>query len=98
MHDVVADGGRLRTRNTLDLVRRECLALEVDTSLPGQRVTRVTSYGAPKQISVDNGLECAAHVLDAWAYARGGALDFIEPGKPMQNAHNESFNGAFRDE
>src|SRR5262245_6504107 len=68
-----------------------------------QRVTRVLDqlvayYGAPKQITVDNGPEFAGRALDAWAYAHGVTLDFIEPGKPTQNAHIESFNGKFRDE
>jgi len=58
----------------------------------------VASYGAPKQITVDNGPEFSGQVLDAWAYAHGVTLDFIEPGKPTQNAHIESFNGKFRDE
>jgi putative transposase len=82
---------------------RECLALEVDTSLPGQWVTRlldqlVARHGAPKQITVDNGPEFAGQVLDAWAYAHGVTPDFIEPGKPTQKAHIESFNATFRDE
>lgn len=103
MQDVLIDGRRFRTLNILDLVTRECLAIEVDTSLPGQRVTRVLDQfvswqGAPKQITVDNGPEFAGQVLDAWAYAHGVTLDFIEPGKPTQNAHIESFNGRFRDE
>jgi putative transposase len=103
MQDVLVDGRRFRTLNVLDRVTRECLALEVDTSLPGQRVTRlldqlVAWQGAPKQITVDNGPEFAGQVLDAWAYAHGVTLDFIAPGKPTQNAHIESFNGKFRDE
>ncbi len=84
-------------------VTRECLAIEVDTSLPGQRVTRVLDqlvapYGSPKQITIDNGPEFAGHLLDAWAYAHGVTLDFIEPGKPTQNGSLESFNGKFREE
>jgi putative transposase len=103
MQDVLIDGRRFRTLNILDLATRECLAIEVDTSLPGQRVTRVLDqlvarYGAPKQITVDNGPEFAGQVLDAWAYTHKVRLDFIEPGKPTQNAHIESFNGRFRDE
>ena len=94
MQDVLIDGRRYRTLNILDLVTRECLALEVDTSLPGQRVTRVFDqlvswHGAPKQITVDNGPDFAGQALDAWAYAHGVTLDFIEPGKPTQNAHAE---------
>lgn len=103
MQDVLVDGRRFRTLNILDLVTRECLAIEVDTSLPGQRVTRVldqlvAAQGAPKQLTIDNGPEFAGRALDAWAYAHGVTLDFIEPGKPTQNAHIESFNGRFRDE
>jgi putative transposase len=68
MQDVLTDGRRFRTLNIMDLVTRECLALEVDTSLPGQRVTRVLDqlvayHGAPKQITVDNGPEFAGQ---AW--------------------------------
>jgi putative transposase len=84
-------------------VTRECLAIAVDTSLPGQRVTRVLDQlvawqGTPKQITVDNGPEFASQALDAWAYAHRVTLDFIAPGKPTQNAHVESFNGKVRDE
>jgi putative transposase len=36
--------------------------------------------------------------LEDWAYRRGVQLDFIRPGKPVENAHIESFNGRLRDE
>jgi putative transposase len=103
MQDVLVDGRRFRTLNVLDLATRECLAIEVDTSLPGLRVLRVLDQliawrGVPKQITLDNGPECASQVLDAWAYAHQVTVDFIEPGKPTQNGHLESFNGKFRDE
>jgi putative transposase len=58
----------------------------------------VAYYGAPKQITIDNSPEFAGQLLDAWAYAHGVTLDFIEPGKPTQNGYLESFNGKFRDE
>lgn len=103
MQDVLADGRRFRILNILDIVTQECWALEVDTSLPGQRVVRVLGqlvvwYGAPRQITVDNGREFTGQVLDAWAYHQQVTLDFIEPGKPAQNDYLESFNGKFRDE
>lgn len=103
MQDVFADGRRFRTLNVLDIVTRECLAIEVDTSLPGKRVVRLLDqlvlwHGTPKQITLDNGPEFTGHVLDVWAYEHGVTLDFIEPGKPMQNGYLESFNGKFRDE
>jgi putative transposase len=82
---------------------REALAIEVDTSLPGLRVTRVLDRVAeqrryPQQIVIDNGPEFTGRALDAWAYQHGVTLAFIQPGKPSQNAHVESFNGKFRDE
>jgi putative transposase len=103
MQDVLADGRRFRTLNVLDTVTRECLAIEVDTSLPGKRVVRlldqlILCHGAPKQVTLDNGPEFTGQALDAWAYAHGVRLDFIDPGKPMQNGYLESFNGKFRDE
>ena len=102
-HDVLVDGRRFRTLNVLDIVTRECLAIEVDTSLPGRRVVRLLEHlvhwhGAPKRITLDNGPEFTGQALDAWAYQHDVKLDFIDPGKPMQNGHLESFNGKFRDE
>jgi putative transposase len=103
MQDVLADGRRLRTLTVLDVVRRECLAIEVDTSLPGRRVVRLLQqlicwHGTPKQSTLDNGPEFTAQALDVWAYAHGVTLDFIAPGKPMQNGYLESCNGKVRDE
>jgi len=71
MQDVLVDGRRFRTLNVLDIVTRECLAIEVDTSLPGQRVVRVLEqlllwHGAPKRITLDNGPEFIGQALDAW--------------------------------
>jgi transposase InsO family protein len=56
------------------------------------------AVGLPQTIVVDNGPEFAGRTLDAWAYARGVTLRFIRPGKPIENAYVESFNGKFRDE
>ncbi len=61
-----------------------------------ERVAKQCGY--PKMITVDNGSECTSKALDAWAYAHGVKLDFIRPGKPVENAVIESFNGRFRDE
>lgn len=103
VHDYLADGRRLRTLNVVDAFTRECLAIEVDTSLPSLRVVRVLDqlvwqYGLPTALRVDNGPEFISMALDAWASKHGVKLDFIQPGKPTQNAHVESFNGRFRDE
>jgi len=101
--DTLADGRAFRTLNIVDDFTRECVAIEVDRSLPGLRVTRVldrlhSAVGLPETIVVDNGPEFAGRTLDAWAYARGVTLRFIRPGKPIENAYVESFNGKFRDE
>jgi len=103
VHDYLVGGRRLRTLNILDAHTRECHAIEVDTSLPGSRVVRVldvlvAKHGLPDGITVDNGPEFISQALDRWAFANGVALHFIQPGKPVQNAHVESFNGRFRDE
>jgi putative transposase len=58
----------------------------------------LSRHRAPKQITIDNGPEFAGQALDASAYANSVSLDFIEPGKPSQNGHLESFNGKFHDE
>jgi putative transposase len=101
--DTLADGRGFRTLNIVDDFTRECVAIEVDRSLPGLRVTRVLdrlhgAIGLPQTIVVDNGPEFAGRTLDAWAYAHGVSLRFIRPGKPIENAYVESFNGKFRDE
>lgn len=101
--DGLAYGRRFRCLNVVDDYTRECLVIEVDTSLPGQRVRQVLERlremrGLPLSITVDNGPEFAGKVLDAWAYEVGITLSFIRPGKPVENAYIESFNGRFRDE
>jgi putative transposase len=101
--DGLAHGRRFRCLNVVDDYTRECLAIEVDTSLPVLRVKQVLERlremrGLPSSITVDNGPEFAGKVLDAWAYDAGVTLSFIRPGKPVENAYIESFNGRFRDE
>ena len=101
--DGFVDGRRLRCLNIVDDFTKECLVIEVDTSLPGQRVVAVLerlaeSRGLPRSVTVDNGPEFTSKVLDKWAYRKQLELKFIAPGKPQQNAYVESFNGKFRDE
>ncbi len=101
--DSLVNARQFRTLNVVDDFTRECLAIEVDFSLPAQRVTRVLDrliglHGKPETIVMDNGPEFRSCALDAWAYLRGVGLHFIQPGKPVENAYVESFNGRFRDE
>ena len=104
VQDALYWGRKIRVLTVEDAFHREALAIEVDTSLPGARVVRVLDQlteerGAiPDVIVLDNGPELTSRVLDQWAYERGVKLHFIDPGKPIQNAFIESFNGKFRDE
>ena len=96
MQDVLAEGRRFRTLKVLAIVTRACVAIAVDTSLPGTRVTRLLDqlicwHGVPKRITLDNGPECTGQALDVCAYEQGVARDFIEPGRPMQNGYLERF-------
>jgi putative transposase len=104
VHDALWWGRKLRMLTVVDTYTREALAIEVDTSIGGQRVARVldrviSERGAqPEEIVMDNGPELTSRALDHWAYSRGVQLRFIQPGKPVQNAFIESFNGKLRDE
>jgi putative transposase len=103
MQDALFDGRRVRILAIIDTFTRECLKIEVDTSIRGQRVVTALSQiasirGLPENIIVDNGPEFISNVLDAWAYERGIKLHFIRPGRPVDNSFIESFNGRFRDE
>lgn len=101
--DVAASGRRLRIFTVVDSYTRECLALEVDTSLPSRRVTRalakiIERRGAPVAIRSDNGPEVSSRHFLAWCIENRIDAVHIQPGKPTQNAHIESFNGRLRDE
>jgi len=101
--DALGGGRKFRALTIVDDFTRESPAIEGDTSLPGDRVVRVleqfaVTRGLPKTIVCDNGPEFRGEALDQWADRRGVALQFIQPGKPIQNAYAESFNGRLRDE
>jgi len=103
VHDSLETGRRIRTLNIVDDFTRECLAIEVDTSLSGRRVARVLDTigeirGYPKTIVMDNGTELTSIAMACWSRDRKVRLHFIQPGKPTQNAFIESFTGRFRDE
>jgi putative transposase len=101
--DCVSAGTVIRMLTIVDDCTRKCPAIEVDTSLGGLRVRRVldriaSERGLPEAIVVDKGPEFRGRVLTAWSEERGVRLEFIQPGKPTQNAYIESFNGRLRDE
>ena len=103
MSDSLVSGRAFRTLNILDDFNREALWIEVDTSLPAERVIRVLEMliswrGRPAQIRTDNGPELIASRLEKWAEEHQIILAHIQPGKPAQNAFIERFNRTFRED
>jgi putative transposase len=103
MRDSLAGGRTIKVLSVVDEYTRKCFRIEVDTSINGVRVARALTEisqteGLPEIIVIDNGPEFIGNALDAWAYQRRVKLTFIRPGKPVENAYIESFNGRFRDE
>lgn len=103
MADTLADGRQFRLLNVLDDFNREGLAIEIDFSLPAARVVRALNQiiewrGKPLAIRVDNGPEYISSTLVRWAEKQGIALNYIQPGKPQQNAYVERYNRTVRHE
>ena len=102
-HDAVESGRAIRVLSVVDAYTRECLALEVDSSFASRRVTRVLEQivaerGMPAAIRCDNGPELTSRHFLAWCIERKIELVHIQPGRPMQNGHVESFHGRLREE
>jgi len=103
VHDRLVTGRRFKCLTMTDLYSKEVPVIEVDVSIGGARVCRILdrlflTRPLPETLILDNGPEFAGTALDAWAVQHGVQLHFIQPGKPVQNAFIESFNGKFRDE
>ena len=103
MSDSLGNGRRFRTFNVIDDYSREILAIEIDLSLPAQRIIRVLDRlveyrGRPQRIRMDNDPEFISVHLASWAEEMGISLEFIQPGIPMQNGYIERFNRSYRSE
>jgi putative transposase len=103
MSDALYGGGVFRTFNLIDDYNREGLRIEIDRSLTAPRVTRILDQvisvrGAPESLRLDNGPEFTSGHFAEWAEAHAITLEFIQPGKPTQNAFVERFNGTYRRE
>ena len=103
MSDALYNGVRFRTFNVLDDFNREILAIEIDTSLPSQRLVRIfeqlkSERDLPDVLRTDNGPEFLGEAFVSWCEANGILIDYIEPGKPNQNAFIERFNKSYRAE
>ena len=101
MSDSLIEGRKFRTLNVIDDYNREILAIEIDYSLPANRVVRALEQiaeerGLPQEIRVDNGPEFISARLAYWAQSNNINLEHIKPGKPAQNAYIERFNRTFR--
>ena len=103
MADALWSGRRFRTFNVIDNFNREALRIEIDTSLPAQRIVRALDQlieirGKPAGLRMDNGPELISEELKKWARRRGIERLFIQPGRPMQNGLVERFNRTYREE
>jgi putative transposase len=103
VHDALADGRPFRVLTVVDQWSRQSPILEVASSLSGATVGQALDRVLPaahglRSITVDHGTEFMSRALEDWAFHRGVQLDFIRPGKPVENAFIESFNGRLRDE
>jgi putative transposase len=103
MADALYDRRRFRLLTIIDEGNREALAIEVGTSIPAARVTRVLDeliavHGPPAAVRVDNGPELLAEVFVEWCDTLGVTIQYIQPGKPDQNAYIERFNRSYRTE
>jgi len=101
--DRLANGRWFRILTVIDQYTRECLCTYADRLQTGDKVAEqmkrlVELRGAPNSITADNGGEFAGRTMELWAYQTGVRLDFIQPGKPVENGYIESFNGRLRDE
>jgi len=101
MHDQLQDGRCVRLLNVIDDCTREGLGLEIDFSLPSERVIRALENiiewrGCPKEIRCDNGPEYVSGIFQAWAIQRGIRIRYIQPGKPQQNGYAERYNRTVR--
>jgi putative transposase len=101
--DSLVDGRKFRVLNVMDDFNRESLALEADTSLPALRVIRVlekisAERGRPLHLRADNGPEFISYKLRQWCEDNNITIQYIQPGRPMQNAYVERKNGSLRRE
>jgi putative transposase len=103
VHDTLADGRPFRVLTVVDNWSRQSPLLEVGFRMSGETVGQALDRAlngtpGPRSITVDHGTEFQSRTLEDWAYRRGVQLDFIRPGKPVENAFIESFHGRWRDE
>ena len=102
MSDTMVHGRRFRTFNVMDDGSREALAIEIDTSLSSKRIIRtldqiIDERGKPMIVRTDNGPEFTSKDFELWAKEKGILIQYIQPGRPMQNGYIERFNRVYRE-
>lgn len=102
MSDSMVGGRKFRTFNVMDDCSREALAIEMDTSFSSKRIIRtlnraIDMHGKPTAVRVDNGPEFTSNDFELWAKERGITIQYIQPGRPMQNGYIERFNRLYRE-
>lgn len=102
MSDSIVGNRKFRTFNVIDDCTREVLAIEIDTSLSSRRIIRtlervINQRGRPAKIRTDNGPEFTSHYFEGWCREKQIDIQFIQPGKPMQNGYIERFNRLYRE-
>ena len=100
--DSMVNGRRFRTFNLIDDCTREVLSIQIDTSLSSKRIIRILERvilerGKPSIIRTDNGPEFTSKELELWAKDNEIQIQFIQPGRPMQNGYIERFNRIYRE-
>ena len=103
MSDALNNGRRFRTFNVADDFNRQALHIEIDTSITSMRLVRIferlrNEHGLPQVLRTDNGPEFLGEAFTSWAKEAGMAIQYIQPGKPNQNAYIERFNRTYREE
>ena len=102
MSDALTDGRRIRVLNITDDYNREAMSIEAGLSFPAEGLVKVLNRvaeekGLPGCIRVDNDPEFISKKLRIWSESQGVKLQFIQPGKPVQNAYIERFNRISRE-
>jgi putative transposase len=103
MSDALLSGRRFRSFNVVDDFNRQALHIEIDTSITSTRLVRIferlrSNHGLPKVLRTDNGPEFLGETFTHWAKNAGMAIQYIQPGRPNQNAYIERFNRTYREE
>lgn len=103
MSDRLTTSRSIRFLNIIDDYSRMALCIESNYSMPAERVIEslertIEMFGKPERIRVDNGPEFLSNRFTTYCEQQGIKVQYIQPGKPSQNAFIERFNRTFRED